>query len=483
MLERILTFFREATPGQLARSALDVAIVYYIAYRTLLVLRGTRAMQVGAGLAAVFLLYIVAQRLQLVTVESILGALLSSIILVMVVVFQDDIRRGLQRVGQKANFGWARTQESQIIEAVVDAATELARHRMGAIIVIERDANVDEFVDQNNRGQELDAVVSNTLLVSLFVPEGMNRLHDGAAIIRNARIAKAGVFFRMPDARLDAAYGSRHRAALGITQDIDAIAVVVSEERGLISMCVNGNIIGNLPGPKLRAALEDVLLPKPKRKKTEPAEAPADEAPASARVSPTDEPPPVSIRVQQDSTPEALKTPPPLRARPSEPPAEATPKPLRALADSEPDLPVAKKAAKKKRKKADDDAPTETNETTATKPAKPKKTKTEPKKAEPKKAEPKKTKQSAKASKDSANEDAEPLKRATDDADGDDVSSQPDANPAPLRQQVPLPETGRISLNPLKQGTPLQAAPPPEERPPPGADDLPDPRPRSDSNS
>src|SRR6202012_3191276 len=128
-----LDYLHHRSLAQLGRDALDVFIVYYVFYRALLVLRGTRAMQVGAGL--VFVLYIVAQALQLVTVLSILGALISSAILVIVVVFQNDIRRGLQRVGSRAWFGGlARAQESKVIDEVVDAATELARHRIGAII-------------------------------------------------------------------------------------------------------------------------------------------------------------------------------------------------------------------------------------------------------------------------------------------------------------------------------------------------------------
>lgn len=268
MLDNVLRYFQDRTALQLARDALDVLIVYYVFYRALLVLRGTRAMQVGVGLLVVFLLYFVAQTLQLVTVLSVLGSLISSIILVIVVVFQNDIRRGLQRVGSRALFGGlTRTREHVVIDEVVEAATELARHRIGAIITFEQEANLDEFVGAH-KGHVLDAVISSELLVSLFVPEGVNRLHDGAVIIRNYRIAKAGVFFPMPEARVaDESFGSRHRAAMGITEETDAVVVVVSEERGTISFCFNGNIASNLDGPKLRAMLEAIFSPKLARKK------------------------------------------------------------------------------------------------------------------------------------------------------------------------------------------------------------------------
>ena len=267
MQDSLYAFFESLTPLQVFRDIVDIFLVYYIVYRALLVLRGTRAMQVGMGLAMVFVLYIVAQLLQLVTVLNIMGALISSMILIIVVVFQNDIRRGLQRVGSRAWFGGlARTQESKLIDAVVEAATDLARHRIGALITFEQDANLDEFVGVH-KGHVLDAQVSRELLVTLFLPEGVNKLHDGSVIIRNYRIAKAGVFFPMPEGRVvDDSFGSRHRAALGITEETDAVVVIVSEERGTISFCFNGNIASNLDGAKLRTMLEAIFSPKVRKK-------------------------------------------------------------------------------------------------------------------------------------------------------------------------------------------------------------------------
>jgi diadenylate cyclase len=349
MLEGLLEYMSSRSGSQLARDALDVFLVYYVFYRALLVLRGTRAMQVGVGLGVVFLLYVFAQLLQLVTVLSIMSALISSIILVIVVVFQNDIRRGLQRVGSRAWFGsLARAQESRVIEEVVEAATDLARHRIGAIITFEQDANLDEFVGVH-KGHELDASVTRELLVSLFIPEAMNKLHDGAVVIRNLRIAKAGVFFPMPEGRMvDESFGSRHRAALGITEETDAVVVVVSEERGTISFCFNGNIASNLDGPKLKTMLEAIFSPKVRKKSRKVAakrlsappppmdtevpsskrpEAPrlqlrpsgdaeSPPAPRVARSSPEVTPQPTSKVRPSGATPEG-ETPPPLRPRPA----------------------------------------------------------------------------------------------------------------------------------------------------------------------
>jgi diadenylate cyclase len=253
VLEGFLHLFARRPLSQWLTDVADILLVTYIAYRALLVLRGTRAMQMGIGLAVISVVYFVSKWADFETLLYLLNAL--PIILIVVVVFQNDIRRGLMRVGARAFFaGLSRQQESKVIDEVVAAATELARHRIGALIAFEQDANLDEFVV--GQGTPIDAAVQRELLVSLFIPETLNKLHDGAVVIRNLRVAKAGVFFPMPDTKiLDKSMGSRHRAALGITEETDAVVVVVSEERGSISFCFNGNIVSNLDGASLRQAL------------------------------------------------------------------------------------------------------------------------------------------------------------------------------------------------------------------------------------
>jgi diadenylate cyclase len=267
MLEGLLHLFAARPLGQVAIDILDLLIVTYVIYRALIVLRGTRAMQMGTGLGVIFVVYVLSRWANFVTLYNLLSSLLSSVILIVVVVFQNDIRRGLMRVGSRAFFGGiSRQQESKVIDEVVAAATELARHRMGALICFEQDANLDEFVV--GQGTNIDANVQRELLVGLFIPESVNKLHDGAVVIRNLRIATAGVFFPMPDTKvLDKSLGSRHRAALGITEETDAVVVVVSEERGTISFCFNGNIISNLDGASLRQALLGLFGQRNRKKK------------------------------------------------------------------------------------------------------------------------------------------------------------------------------------------------------------------------
>ncbi len=317
MLEAFFQYVSSRSPGQLVRDGFDVLVVYLLVYGTLRVIRGTRAMQIGVGLGVVFVVYVVARAAQLLAVLSILDAVIASFFLVLVVIFQNDIRRGLMRVGSRGQglFSLRRGREAEMIDEVVDACTELARHRTGAIITFERDANLDEFVGAH-KGHVVDAAVTHELLVALFVPEGMNKLHDGSVVIRDYRIAKAGVFFPMPETRpLDESFGSRHRAAIGITEETDAIVVVVSEERGTISLCFNGNIIPGLDGQTLRRSLEDFFSPKARKKRAT--------VPASARSSALTPPPPVAepeIREMEEApvsaratTPTKSEPPPPLR--------------------------------------------------------------------------------------------------------------------------------------------------------------------------
>lgn len=259
MLDVLDRVFAGRSAAELLRDAVDILVVAYVIYRLLLTVRGTRAMQMGFGLGIVFLLYAAANVFELVTLLSLLQYVLSSIILVVVVVFQNDIRRALVRVGGRAWLGRGRKlEQSRVIDEVVASVTELARHRIGAIIAFEQDANLLEFT--RSEGVQVGASVTRELLVALFYPESVNKLHDGAVIIRDLKIERAGVFFPMPEARgLDRQLGTRHRAALGITEETDAVVVVVSEERGTISFCFNGNIVQNIDATSLRQTLMEIL--------------------------------------------------------------------------------------------------------------------------------------------------------------------------------------------------------------------------------
>ncbi len=265
--------------GATARDALiavvDILLVYYIIYRVLLLIKGTRAAQMVIGLVLIGAGYFAAQQLDLTTVSWLLDNFITYFIIIIIVVFQHDIRRGLVRIGQNL-FAFGQTyEETHVFEEVIHAAEHLAKSRIGAIVVFEREGELNELVDT---GHILDARVSKELLVSLFVPSRDNVLHDGAAIIRNLRVQQAGAVLPLsPNPRLDPELGTRHRAAIGISEETDAVAIVVSEERGEISLCFHGNIARNLDAATLRKALLGLFY-KEKRKKQRV----ADEARAAA---------------------------------------------------------------------------------------------------------------------------------------------------------------------------------------------------------
>jgi uncharacterized protein (TIGR00159 family) len=232
--------------------AVDIAIVFYFIYRALLLIKGTRAAQMLVGVFLIAGGFFAAKQFELTTLSWLLDNFINYFIIIIIVVFQHDIRRGLMRMGtlfsSKRNY-----QETFVFEEVIKAAEQMARARIGGLFVFEREADLTEFVEP---GVPLDAQVSQELLASLFVPEGQNACHDGAVIIKNLRVQQAGAVLPLSaNPKLDKQLGTRHRAAIGITEETDAVVVVVSEERGQVSLCFHGNIARDLSGATLRKAL------------------------------------------------------------------------------------------------------------------------------------------------------------------------------------------------------------------------------------
>jgi diadenylate cyclase len=269
MTESLHRLFSGDTPRDLLVALVDVLIVYYAIYRVLLLIKGTRAAQMVIGLVLIGAGFFAAKQFELATVSWLLDNFINYFIIIIIVVFQHDIRRGLVRIGQNL-FLFGRTyEETHVFEEVIHACEHLAKVHIGAIMVFEREGDMTEFVDT---GRILDARVSKELLVSLFVPNRDNVLHDGAAILKNLRVQQAGAVLPLsPNPRLDPELGTRHRAAIGITEETDAVAVVVSEERGEISLCFHGNIARDLDAATLRKALLGLFY-KEKAKKQRVAE-------------------------------------------------------------------------------------------------------------------------------------------------------------------------------------------------------------------
>jgi len=249
----------------IALDCLDIALVAMIIYFALLLVKGTRAMQMGFAVMVVFVIYQGAKYFGLMTLYTMLDTLLTSVVLIVVVIFQQDIRRALQRFGRNPFFATGPVAiEHQIIDDAVRAANSLAQKRIGALIVFEREALLDEFIES---GTVLDAAASKELLYSIFIPSHENPIHDGAVIIREGRIWQAGAFLPLTaSTKLDRNLGTRHRAAIGISEETDAVVIVVSEERGEVSLCFNGNIVRNLDSALLRKVLLGLFQKRQKRR-------------------------------------------------------------------------------------------------------------------------------------------------------------------------------------------------------------------------
>ena len=241
------------------RDALDVAVVLLIVYRLLVAFRGTRAVQMLVGLGMLLGASLVARRLELSMVGWLLDTLWAFWLVVLVVLFQPELRRALARFGQgqflQAIVGSSRAERAELVDEIIRAAMTLAVRRIGALIVIERTGGLRQYAEL---GVPLDAVASADLLESLFLSN--SPLHDGAVLVEGTRIAAAGCFLplsRTPD--IARPLGSRHRAALGISEETDAVAVVVSEESGRTSLAVDGRIESPIDEGALRRRLYELV--------------------------------------------------------------------------------------------------------------------------------------------------------------------------------------------------------------------------------
>ncbi|HLL75454.1 MAG TPA: diadenylate cyclase CdaA [Pyrinomonadaceae bacterium] len=258
------------------RSLLDLVLVFLIVYTVLKLLRGTRAAPMAAGISAFALLYFVAYRYDLATLEFVLRGALIYIGVAIIVLFQPELRQALTSLGNRIRLPSLARHRGQFGEGVYDeivlAATTLASTKTGALIVIERNISLRNVTDG---GVRLDADLSYDLLVTIFNPA--TPLHDGAVVVRGHRVAAAACFLPLTlNPRLSKDLGTRHRAAIGITEDTDAVAVVVSEETGLISFVGRGQIKRGLDATRLRALIFEALQAPARGESKERAEAEAE---------------------------------------------------------------------------------------------------------------------------------------------------------------------------------------------------------------
>ena len=236
---------------------LDILLVAVIIYELLKLIRGTRAVQMAVGIASIVGLFYLSRGLQLETLNWLIRNVIGYVVFAVIVLLQADIRRALVHLGRGKLFRRfdRKVADDDTVEELVVAATSLSAKRTGAIIVIERSIGLRNYIES---GIPLDAKLTYDLLVSIFQP--LSPLHDGAVIVQGDRVAAAACFLPLTtNPRLNRELGSRHRAAIGVTEENDAVAVVVSEETGRISIVEDGNLEYDIDSERLRTRLREVV--------------------------------------------------------------------------------------------------------------------------------------------------------------------------------------------------------------------------------
>jgi diadenylate cyclase len=244
---------------------LDILLVALIFYRLLLIIKGTKAAHILVGLAVLLAAFLLSGYMGLYTMDWLIHSLWTQIVLALVILFQPEIRRALAQMGE-ANFFPSLTsaEELKSLEEIVKASIALSNRNIGALMVIERETILKDFIEI---GTPLDAKVSKELLLSIFHPT--SPIHDGAVVIRGNRIIAAGCFLPLSlSADLSKTYGTRHRAGIGLSEETDAVVVMVSEERGSIATAVGGKLEENVDMGSLRDFLTGVFA-SPKKGKNE----------------------------------------------------------------------------------------------------------------------------------------------------------------------------------------------------------------------
>jgi len=246
----------------------DILILAYLIYQLILLIKGTRAVQMMTGVVLIISAYFVAGILQLETVQRFLGYLLYWIPFAVIVIFQNTIRRALSRFGRNPFFHMmSRPQSEALINELVLAATSLSSRRIGGLVIIEREQGLRNYIET---GITVDALLSYDLILSIFSPG--SPLHDGAIVVQDGRIRAASCFLPLTShPTLSKEFGTRHRAAIGVTEETDAVAIVISEERGTVSIAFEGRIIEDVDAIHLRDLLKDHMGVRLKEVEPEPA--------------------------------------------------------------------------------------------------------------------------------------------------------------------------------------------------------------------
>lgn len=249
------------------KNIIDIAIVYFLLYKGYMLINNMRAKQLVKGIVLIVVITQLSGVFELYTLNSILSNTLQVGFIALVILFQPELRRALEYIGRKSIFSLSDIEKNgvssqKIIKEITTAVSSLARQKIGALMIFELKTGLDEIIDT---GVRLNSEISSGLLINIFIPN--TPLHDGAVIVRNYRIAAAGCFLPLTDNnQLSKDIGTRHRAALGMTERSDAIALIVSEETGYISYAIDGRLYRNIQIEGLEKVLAKVFLEEEKPK-------------------------------------------------------------------------------------------------------------------------------------------------------------------------------------------------------------------------
>ena len=249
---------------------LDVLITWYFIYHLTLLIKGTKAVQLANGIILIMVARVLAGWAQLTTVTFILDQIVSWSVIGIIVIFQPEIRRGLERLGRVSLFSDSenseREQQEKLVKELDKAIQYMSKRRIGALITLEQKTGLEEYVET---GIKLDALVTGELLINIFIPN--TPLHDGAVIIKNNRVQVASAYLPLSDnAMIPKSLGTRHRAAVGISEVTDAITVVVSEETGGVTITRNGQFMVDLSQQEYLKYLRAELVTEEKKKQPWP---------------------------------------------------------------------------------------------------------------------------------------------------------------------------------------------------------------------
>jgi diadenylate cyclase len=248
--------------GDLIRYGIDILLVSYVIYKLIMLIRGTRAVQLLKGIMVIVITWLVSRYFELTTLHWLMSQAFTFGVLALVIIFQPELRRALEQLGRGRLFSRTHTIQDEetlrrLVQEVGKSVTYMAKRRIGALIVIERDTGLNDYVET---GIAINGRVSSELLINIFIPN--TPLHDGAVILRKDTVLAAGCYLPLSEnTSISKELGTRHRAAIGMSEVSDGLSVVVSEETGQVSFAVNGEVRRNLSEEQLTELLMEYLSP------------------------------------------------------------------------------------------------------------------------------------------------------------------------------------------------------------------------------